>query len=318
MYRTLPLLLCLFCVVESKADEPPGLFEKIDRTIRHEPVYKSTPKYCLLLLGASGKVKVWMVEDGRQLYIDKNVNGDLTDDGPPIEPSNDRKLGDDHWDCNYLLDGFTAGDGPRVSDFNLRRWNYGGANDSYGLSLSLEGQPTKAKSLSRDVQLAKELTFSLNGQIPMYAGWFDTFWALNPAAAPAIHFGGALTPRMLREKEFVIGSGKRRLSLALMNPGSAAGAVSRLSIEAIPAHIVPKLTIKWPSDTESRSFETSHDLVDRCCYWEFYTTDFEVPDGIAVGTALVSVQFPGYSLPIELTTTKLEVPIVEAASKSGD
>jgi len=318
MYRTLPVLLCLICVVASKAEELPDLFEKIDRTIRNEPAYESTPKYCLLLLGASGNVKVWMVEDGRRLYIDKNANGDLTDDGPPIEPSSDRKLGDDHWDFNYILDGFTAGDGPRIADFNLRRWNYGGANDSYGLSLSLDGKPTNAKSLFQDVQLAKKLTSSLSEQIPMYAGWFGTFWAIKPEAAPIIHFGGPLTPRMLRAKEFVIGSGRRRLSLALANPGSAAGAVSLLSIDAIPAHIVPKLVIKWPTDTESRSLETSHDLIDRCCYWEFYTTEFQVPDGIAVGTAQVSVQFPNYDLPIELTSTELEVPVVEATSIGGD
>ena len=52
--------------------------------------------------------------------------------------------------------------------------------------------------------------------------------------------------------------------------------------------------------------------------WEFYTTEFEVPDGIAVGIAQVSVQFPGFDFPIELTGTKLEVPVVEAASKSED
>jgi hypothetical protein len=242
-------------------------------------------------------------------------------DGQPIEPSNTRRLGDDHWDFNYLLDGFFTSDGSRVSDFNLRRWNYGGKNDSYGLSLALEGTEgplTKGKLLFQDTQLTKNTKVSLSGQIPMYAGWFDTFWSPEPKKAPVIHFGGPLTPRMLREKEFVIGSGRRRLSLAFMNPGSESGAVSRLSIDAIPSHIIPRLIIKWPTDTDSRSLETSHDLADRCCYWEFYTTDFEVPDGIATGTAQMSIHFPEYELPIALTTTQIEVPVVEAVSKSED
>ncbi len=323
MYRALPFLLCFACAVATNGEEPHGLsgiFEKIDRTIHKEPEYQSTPKYCLLLLGAGGDVKVWMVEDGKRLYIDRNANGDLTDDGQPIDPSNTRKIGDDRWDFNYLLDGFST-DGSRISDFNLRRWNYGSKNDSYGLSLALEKTDrtlTKGKLLFSDTQLTKNMTFSLSGQIPMYAGWFDTFWSPEPKEAPVIHFGGPLTPRMLRRKEFVIGSGKRRLSLAFTNPGSKAGAVSRLSIDAIPSHIIPKLIIKWPAGTDSRSLETSHNLVDRCCYWEFYTTDFEVPDGIATGTAHVSVQFPNYELPIALTTTQIEVSVVEPVLKSGD
>jgi len=324
MHRALPFLLCFACAVVTNGAEPhgsSGIFETFDRTLHKEPEYQSTPKYCLFLLGAGGDVKVWMVEDGKRLYIDKNANGDLTDDGQPIEPSNTRKLGDSSWDFNYLLDGFVAGGGSRVTDFNLRRWNYGGKNDSYGLSLSFDqtGRTlTPEKLLIQDTQLAKNLKLSLSGPIPMYAGWFDTFWSAEPKEAPVIHFGGPLTPKMLRGKEFVIGSGKRRLSLAFTNPGSQVGAVSRLSIDAVPSHIIPRLVIKWPTDTDSRAIETSHNLVDRCCYWEFYTTDFEVPDGIATGIAQVSVQFPDYELPIALTTTQIEVPVVEAVLKGEE
>lgn len=52
---------------------------KIDRTIAKEPAYKVTPQYCLLLLGAEGKTRVWLVLDGNTLYVDKNGNGDLTE-----------------------------------------------------------------------------------------------------------------------------------------------------------------------------------------------------------------------------------------------
>lgn len=324
MHRALPFLLFFASAVATYGEEPQGssrIVETFDRTLRKEPEYQSTPKYCLLLLGAGGDVKVWMVEDGKRLYIDKNANGDLTDDGQPIEPSNTRKLGDGSWDFNYLFDGFSVDGGLGFSDFNLRRWNYGGKHDSYGLSLALEGTGrtlTKGKLLFQDTQLATNLKLSLSGQIPMYAGWFDTFWSPEPKEAPVIHFGGPLTPKMLREKEFVIGSGKRRLSLAFTNPGSHAGAVSLLSIDAVPSLITPKLVIKWPTASDSRSLETTHSLVDRCCYWEFYTTDFEVPDGLTTGTAQVSVKFADYELPIALTTSQIEVPVVESALKSEE
>ena len=57
-----------------------------DRSIVKEPAYQSTPKYCLITIGNNAN-QVWMVEDGQRLFVDKNANGDLTDDGPPLEPS---------------------------------------------------------------------------------------------------------------------------------------------------------------------------------------------------------------------------------------
>ncbi|MHB9067948.1 MAG: hypothetical protein ACYC4B_29550 [Pirellulaceae bacterium] len=290
----LPIFLCIATTLADDSDAQTSVLKTFDRAIVKEPNYESTPKYSLIILGASGKMKVWMVEDGKRLYVDKNANGDLTDDTPPIEPSDVRRLGDDRWDFNYLLDAITPDDGSRHTHFNLRRWNYGDKDDSYGLSISLDGQ------------------------VPMYAGWFGTFWSMEPETAPIIHFGGPLTPKMLREKEFVIGSGPRRLSMALINPGSDPGAESRLSIDALPPHIIPRLEIDWPTPGDDRTIRTSHDLTERCCYWEFYTTAFKVPDGIVDGTAKVLVQLPEFGVPLELTTTEIEVPVVKPTKKSED
>src|SRR5262245_12904375 len=52
---------------------------KIDRTIGKEPVYKHKPKYCLVAFGPEAKTRVWVVQDGDVLYIDRNGNGDLTE-----------------------------------------------------------------------------------------------------------------------------------------------------------------------------------------------------------------------------------------------
>jgi hypothetical protein len=251
-----------------------------------EPAYESTPKYSLLVLGGSGEVKVWMVEDGKRLFVDKNANGDLTDDGPPIRPSDVRSMGEGRWDFNYLLDAITPANGSRHTHFDLRRWNYGDKEDSYGLSLSVDDQ------------------------LPAYAGWFGTFWSTKRDTAPVIHFGGAFTPHLLRSKEFVIGSERGRLSLGLMNPGSGPGAESRLSIEALPPILIPKLTITWPTADGGPPLRTSHQLTERCCYWEFYTTTFEVPGRAAIGKATVSVDFPTAGTPIVLKTTEFEVPVV--------
>jgi hypothetical protein len=101
-----------------------------------------------------------------------------------------------------------------------------------------------------------------------------------------------------------------------MNPGSRAGAESRLSIEALPRDVVPKLNIEWPTADGRPALRTSHALTERCCYWEFYTNAFEVPAGAVVGKAKVSVELP-VPAPIALTTTEFEVPVV-AKSKESD
>jgi hypothetical protein len=57
-------------------------YAKIDRTIAREPAYRSkTPRYCLLAYGPEAKARVWLVLDGDLLYVDRNGNGDLTEDG---------------------------------------------------------------------------------------------------------------------------------------------------------------------------------------------------------------------------------------------
>jgi len=263
-----------------------GAASPVDRTIFKEPSYEAAPKYSLLTLGNSGDVRVWMVEDGKRLFVDKNANGDLTDDGPPLMPSNVRNLDATRWDFDYVLDTITSTNGSRHTQFVLRRWNYNDHEDSYGLSLSVDGQ------------------------MPMYAGWFGTFWSTNREKTPVIRFSGPFTPTLLRRKEFTIGEKGQRLSLGFFHGGSDPGAESRLSIDALPQSIVPELTIEWPTSASTRPLRTSYELTQRCCYWEFYTTEFEVPKGVVAGSAKVSLHLPAGGIPIDLTTTKMEVPVV--------
>src|SRR5262249_14023785 len=74
------LLFGLLLVGGAGAADPP----KIDRTIRKEPAYKTTPTYGLLLLGKEGRTRIWIVRDHDTLYVDRNGNGDLTEPGEAI------------------------------------------------------------------------------------------------------------------------------------------------------------------------------------------------------------------------------------------
>lgn len=254
---------------------------RIERKPGREPNYDSQPRYCLLLFGAEDRTPVWIVEDGETLYVDRNANGDLTDDGPPINPSERRQLRPDKWDYDYVLDRITPPNGLPHTKFRVARWNYDDEADRYSISVEL------------------------NGKIPMYAGWFGSFWGDTPGKASIIHFGAAVTPRLLREKEFVVDSGQRRLSLAFTAPGLGDGSQSRLSIDAIPKDAVPRVHIDWPVAKGRPALTTSHELTERCCYWEFYDTKFHIPHEAVEGTATVTIEWPSGVFPLELTTNQI-------------
>jgi hypothetical protein len=58
---------------------------KVERTLVKEPAYQTkSPRYCLLVFGPEAKFKVWLVQDGDVLYVDRNGNGDLTEEGERV------------------------------------------------------------------------------------------------------------------------------------------------------------------------------------------------------------------------------------------
>ena len=74
MRSLLSVLLLAACGPVCAAD-----LAKIDRTIKAEPKYSGQPRYCLLVIGSDAKHRVWIVQDGDTLYVDRNGNGDLTE-----------------------------------------------------------------------------------------------------------------------------------------------------------------------------------------------------------------------------------------------
>src|SRR5678810_1072561 len=101
------MVLFASVTVGSAIDGSSTTADAASRSPLKEPAYRSNPKYSIIAFGDSKEVKVWMVEDGKRLFVDRNANGDLTDDGPAIQPSNVRSIGAKSWDFNYLLDAIT-------------------------------------------------------------------------------------------------------------------------------------------------------------------------------------------------------------------
>ena len=65
--------LVLSCLIAGSASGN-DLLKKLDRTILREPAYETKPRYALLTFGEEARQLIWMVEDDRALYIDRNGN----------------------------------------------------------------------------------------------------------------------------------------------------------------------------------------------------------------------------------------------------
>ena len=79
----------LVCLCFSAAWTWAADLTQVERKIGREPAYASKPQYCLTAFGPNAEARVWLVLDGDTLYVDRNANGDLTDDGEPVAAKKD-------------------------------------------------------------------------------------------------------------------------------------------------------------------------------------------------------------------------------------
>ena len=84
--RLLPFLSAAVCLTIAGAGFVGASdLDKIDCPLVKEPAYQSkSPKYALLVFGRQARTRIWLVLDGTTLYVDRNGNGDLTEDGEKV------------------------------------------------------------------------------------------------------------------------------------------------------------------------------------------------------------------------------------------
>jgi hypothetical protein len=146
--------------------------DKIDRTIAKEPVYQGKPAYCLLVFGPQAKTRIWLVLDAKAkcLYVDRNGNGDLTENGKRFTPSNhnlDQRV--------YEVGELVGADG-RTKYLNLRIEHRGTAAEADGIGFAVPAS----------------FSLSVEAQGKIQRVQLKAFGA-KPQTAPVIHIDGPLT-----------------------------------------------------------------------------------------------------------------------------
>ncbi|HEY1376551.1 MAG TPA: hypothetical protein VGF55_07140 [Gemmataceae bacterium] len=206
-------------------------FAALDRRIAREPAYAGKPLYALALLGPEAKVRVWLALDGEKLYVDKNCNGDLTDDGPPAE------LKDTTIDpASYEMIDASPDGGKTVYEFHVTLW----------------GRPSFRRRADPDAEPFNQSVdvFFRDGR--RFGAWGDQhgplLFAPKREDAPVLHFGGPL--RMGFEVRQPLRKDKDGLELSACvgTPGSRPGAWVHLMYDTIPEQFHPRAVLEFPPE----------------------------------------------------------------------
>jgi hypothetical protein len=132
----------------------------IPRAILKEPTYQGKPRYCLLVLGQTAGTRIWLVQDGTKLYVDRNGNSDLTEPGEfVLSPTG----------TYFVIDQLLEHAGPAYKNLCI---NCGFNNGTFTLVAGQERQRQQFVGIDKMERPS---------------------WGATPATAPIIHLGGAMT-----------------------------------------------------------------------------------------------------------------------------
>ena len=212
--------------------------EKIERTIAQEPEYQSdSPRYCLLVFGPQAETRVWLVVDGTTLYVDRDGDGDLTDEGEQVVR---RKSG-----------GFLA---------RLLGLDAGSEQFSIG---TIEADDGKTRYEGLTLMAFDEDLNYVSAAIPELGsqGAMPVF-AKSAGEAPIVHFGGPLTMH-LDVDELV--AGENELYAQVGTRGLGQRSFASISYFTVPAKAQPVVELEVPhKEPDQEPIRVKAVLAQRC------------------------------------------------------
>jgi hypothetical protein len=263
------LLLLAGCGPACAAD-----LSKVDRTLEKEPKYAGQPKYCLLVFGAEAKHRVWLVQDGKTLYVDRNGDGDLTEAADKVAaqkaPSGDE--GAHVFEAGELKVGGKTHKGLEVAVLPLKAL----AGNPNRMALPQVGPTVKkhpdaiTARISIDVECESLRGGGVGGRVTFTAFLFDLDGVLQfgskPDDAPIIHLDGPLQITFFGSKPTWVGGRSQDTVLCVGTPGSGPGTFAMLKYEGtVPEGKHPKLQAEYrPKDSARKPFRELYELKQRC------------------------------------------------------
>ncbi|HLJ93928.1 MAG TPA: sigma-70 family RNA polymerase sigma factor [Gemmataceae bacterium] len=229
-----------------KADRE--LLQQIDRKIAKEPDYKSKPKYCLLVFGPEAKTRVWLVQDGDTLYVDRNGNGDLTEAGEKVTA--EKGDGTDEGEYVFLLGDIRNGPLVHKAFAQVRKLDFLASQDKRVKTMLAKNSKAIGYTLLVEMEMPGWKGTGLGGRVRQTAAFLDVNGVLQfadrPQDAPIIHFGGPWQLTLFTPPELTIGRG-RDMVLGVGTPGLGAGTTAFIDYGGVvPERAYPMVEVTYP------------------------------------------------------------------------
>lgn len=276
--------------IPKKADEPQAMLDKIDRTIAKEPAYKSkNPKYCLLVFGPEAKTRVWLVHDGNRLYVDRNGNGDLTEEGKRIESTDD-----------FVEVENAAGNSQNRLENQADDTLHVRPKFKGGTITEQDGKTKHTLYVGYNEEKDKYCIYSVNDgkYLQMTDMGFGLRFSNGPKDAPIVHLNGqfAVHPWITTrapQQILVRGEEPSDLMVRIGTSGIGKGNEAWLNpFKGIPDDIHPVANIEFPNkEPGGKPIKIQVRLTTRASGNNLFYGPLQVPDAAADGKAKVTVSF---------------------------
>jgi hypothetical protein len=241
---------------------------KIDRKIVKEPAYRTKPKYCLLVFGPEAKTRIWLVQDGDTLYVDRNGNGDLTELNEKVaaEKQEDADEGTYSFKVGDLRDGDRLHKELNVYIVKIDRL----AEQEDAVKTLLKKSP-KARGylVFAELDMPGRKGTGIGGRVQQRSFYVDVNGVLQfadrPADAPILHFDGPWQVALFGRQQLKIGRDSD-VVLGVGSPGVGPGSTTWIDYEGvIPTDKYPTLDIVYaPKRPGEEPVREHYEIKQRC------------------------------------------------------
>ncbi len=241
---------------------------KIERKIAKEPAYRNKPKYCLLVLGPEAKTRVWLVQDGDTLYVDRNGNGDLTEANEKVtaERSENAEEG------VYVFNAGDLRDGARLHKeltLYVQKIDYLAEREDAVKHLLKKNPKARGYYLFLEVEMPGRKGNAIGGRVQQRGFLVDSNGVLQfaerPQDAPILHFGGPWQITLFGKHQLMIDR-DTDVVLGVGSPGVGPGSFTWIDYDnVIPTDKFPTLDIVYPPKRPGETPLREHyELKKRC------------------------------------------------------
>lgn len=276
-----------------------------------EPTYQQKPLYSLLVFGPDRSKRVWMVLDGKTLYVDRNGNGDLTEAGERFEPDPqpNMQLGNPGYysglnSYSFSVESPATGEVPFTFIQWVRAANFEPTTDFEKLQVAEQ----------------KRFGYETGNLIRQSGGKGGGAWLAfmpKPADAPVSVWDGPLTfvVRSAQERVLERGKGGCNLEFRIVSPGRPHHGAERpqytcLATTEVPEGAYLEVEIEFPAKAANELPPRRKFLLkERCCGDCFHGT-VHVPEEAGKGVAKIAVKMVGWDKQ-NVAPALVQVPIAD-------